>query len=178
MSNGIFITRDELDATRGLSDLAVRLYMRLRTLMDFSTGIVGKHRRISYQSLKEDCEVETPKGQGFMRTQPTEKALRCALSGLERHGLVEPVGNFDFHLARAQKLQARPNQTGQERGTVALAANPCQMGDLGRTGQAESAERGAPLRVKEVPKSTAPVKPVDNFAGAGLAAANFWLCHC
>ena len=51
---GIFITRDELDATRGLSDLAVRLYWRLRSLMDFSTGIVGKSRRISYQSLKEE----------------------------------------------------------------------------------------------------------------------------
>ncbi len=53
MSAGTFITRDELDATRGLSDLAVRLYWRLRSLMDFSTCTVGQHRRISYQSLSK-----------------------------------------------------------------------------------------------------------------------------
>ena len=173
MSNGIFITRDELDATRGLSDLAVRLYMRLRALMDFSTGIVGKHRRISYQSLKEDCEVVTPQGQGFMRTQPTLRGMRTAFEGLERAGLVEPVGPLVFHLARAQKLQARPNQTRHEPGRVDIAANPCQMHDSGRTRHEETAEPVTPLRVKEVPKSTAPVKPVDNSAGAGLAAADF-----
>jgi hypothetical protein len=142
MSAGIYITRDELVATIGLSDLAIRLYLRLRTLMDFSTCIVGKHRRISYQSLKEDCEVETPKGSGFMRTQPTEKALRCALSGLERHGLVDPIGPLVFHLVRAQKSESRPFHTGRERGTVALAANPDAARDSGRTGQTESAERG------------------------------------
>jgi hypothetical protein len=143
MSAGIYITRDELVATVGLSDLAVRLYLRLRSLMDFATCTVGQHRRISYQSLKEDCEVETPKGSGFMRTQPTEKALRCALAGLERHGLVETVGPLVFHLACAQKSESRPFHTGRERGTVGIAANPYAARDSGRTGQTESAERGA-----------------------------------
>ena len=132
---GIFITRDELDATRGLSDLAIRLYWRLRALMDITTGITGQHRRISYQSLKEECEVLTPKGQGHQRTQPTEKALRCALAGLERANLVEAIGPLVFHLMRAQKLQSRPNQMGQEWGTVAIAANPCQHNDSARTGR-------------------------------------------
>jgi hypothetical protein len=172
-AQGIFITRDELVATRGLSDRATRLYWVLRSLMDYATGIVGKSRRISYQALKEECEVLTPKGKGYQRTQPTEKALRCALAGLERAGLAETIGPLVFRLVRAQTAQARPNRTGREQGAVERAANPCQQGDAVRTGQDETAERGAPLRVKEVPKSTAPVKPVDNFAGAGLAAANF-----
>jgi hypothetical protein len=149
MSAGIFITRDELDATRGLSDLAVRLYWRLRSLMDFSTCIVGKHRRISYQSLREDCEVLTPKGQGFMRTQPTLRGLRTALDGLERAGLVESAGPLVFHLARAQKSEVRPNQTRHEPGTVAIAANPYAASDSGQTRQKESVERGTPLRFKE-----------------------------
>ena len=173
MSNGVYITSDELIATIGLSDLAVRLYLRLRSLMDFSTCTVGKHRRISYQSLKEDCEVETPKGQGYQRTQPTEKAVRCALAGLERHGLVEIVGPLVFHLACAQKSESRPFHTGRERGTVALAANPDAARDSRRTGQAESAERGAHLRFKKsnVYTSTAAGTPrsVDNSAG-GIAA--------
>ncbi len=37
MSAGIYITSDELIATIGLSDLAVRLYLRLRTFNLFSS---------------------------------------------------------------------------------------------------------------------------------------------
>ena len=50
----------------------------------------------------------TPKGLGYQRTQPTLRGLRTAFEGLERAGLVEAAGPLVFHLARAQKLQARP----------------------------------------------------------------------
>ncbi len=171
---GIFITADELNATRGLSDLAVRLYWRMRTLMDISTGIVGQSRRISYQSLKEDCEVLTPKGLGHQRTQPTLRNLRTALDGLERAGLAEPLGLLVFRLALAQKLQARPNQTRHEPGTVENVASPCQQGDSARTRQAESAEPGIPKGFKEkhsyfVAAASRAPEPVDSSAG-GVAA--------
>jgi hypothetical protein len=173
MSAGIFITRDELDATRGLSDLAVRLYLRLRSLMDFSTCVVGKHRRISYQSLKEDCEVVTPKGLGYQRTQPTLRGLRTALDGLERAGLVEPVGPLVFHLARAQKSEVRPNQTRHETDTVGVAANPYAASDSGQTRHEESVEPVTPRCTKKsnVYTSTAAGAhgSVDN-SPAGIAA--------
>ena len=123
---------------------------------------------------EEDCEVETPKGLGHQRTQPTEKALRCALAGLERAGLIEASGPLVFSLARAQKSEVRSNRTGQERGTVAIAANPYAASDSGQTGQTETVERGAPLRFKKsISYSVAAAHrapgPVDNSAG-GIAA--------
>jgi hypothetical protein len=172
---GIFITRDELEATRGLSDLSVRLYWRLRSLMDFSTGVVGKHRRISYQSLREDCEVLTPKGLGHQRTQPSLRSLRTALEGLERAGLVEASGPLVFSLALAQKLQVRPNQTRHEPDRVAFPANPYAARDSGQTRHDETAERVTPLSIKKsnVYTSTAARAPgpVDN--SAGRIAADF-----
>ena len=122
---------------RGLSDLSVRLYWRLRALMDFSTGVAGKRRRISYQSLREDCEVLTPKGLGHQRAQPSLRSLRTALEGLERAGLVEAAGPLVFSLARAKK----PNHAQIEPDRVAIPANPDAARDSRQTRHEETAER-------------------------------------
>jgi hypothetical protein len=167
---GIYVTTEELDATRGLSDLAVRLYWCLRTLMDIHTGITGLRRRISYQALREESEVLTPKGKGFQRRQASEKALRCALAGLQRAGLLEAIGPLVFRLAKAALAAARPPQTGQEQGTVAEAAEPTPSRAADPTGQVtprqtgRTSELGVNSTLSVAAAHRAPA-PVDNSPG-------------
>jgi hypothetical protein len=78
----------ELDALTGLPDLHVRLYIfGIRRYMDYATGIVGRKRGISYQSLSEVLYVEPIRGVKtptcFSRSQ-----LRRAVKALERAGLI------------------------------------------------------------------------------------------
>ncbi len=167
---GIYVTAEELDATRGLSDLAVRIYWCLRSLMDIHTGITGQRRRISYQALREECEVTTPKGKGFQRRQPSEKALRCALAGLQRASLLEVIGPLVFRLSKAALAAARSNQTGQEQGTPAAAAPPYSSSDADptrpltppRTGR--TSEVGVNSTLFVAASSSTPW-PVDNSPG-------------
>lgn len=174
MSAGIFITAAELDAMRGTSDLAARLYPVLRRHMDYGTGLVGKHRRISYQGLREECETVIPRGAGWQRNQPTIKALRVALSGLFRHGLVEPAGEFVFSLPLAFTASARPKQTGQSAGTVDNSANAQLERVPGHTGQGHPPQTGHTSKVKEkhpfgVAAASGTPGAVDKSAG-GIAA--------
>ena len=175
MSAGIYLTAPELDALHGLSHLAARLYPVLRRHMDFATGLVGKHRRISYQALREECETVTPRGAGWQREQPTIKEVRVALSGLFRHGLVEPAGDFIFKLPLAHTVSTRPNQTGQSVGTVDNAGKPVSTRDSGHTGQATPRQTGHTSKIEEKHISTVAAAPstpcpVDN---AGQVAAAF-----
>lgn len=64
------------------------LYLRgLRRYMDYTTGIVGKPRKVSWQGLGEVLEVEAHQGMGGERF--TKGQLRRLVEWLVKRGLVE-----------------------------------------------------------------------------------------
>lgn len=66
------------------------LYLRgLRKNMDFSTGIVGVRRKISYQQFKELLEVNRQQGSTKPSYAPTRDELRAIIARLTRVGLIE-----------------------------------------------------------------------------------------
>lgn len=174
---GVYISHAELTQLDGVSLLAFRLYIVLRTLIDLTTGLVGRVRRISYQALAEQCETATPRGKGFQLVKPTEKSLRVALHSLERLGLVVRQEGFElcYHLPMAQ---LRPKQTGRSEGTLDGAATSREIKEFGHTGQGNQAEPGTHLSIRENPiaptssiSTLSSISPVDNSPGG--AAADF-----
>ena len=78
----------ELQALYGLSHLQQLLYMRgLRPYMDYSSGIVGIKRGISYQSLSEACYVEPQRG--VVSTHVSHDQIKRCLATLERVTLIK-----------------------------------------------------------------------------------------
>ena len=66
------------------------LYLRgLRKNMDFSTGIVGVRRKISYQQFKELLEVNRQQGSTKPSYAPSRDELRAIIVRLTRVGLIE-----------------------------------------------------------------------------------------
>ncbi|CZG59656.1 hypothetical protein [Legionella pneumophila] len=90
------ISEEELGTLCGLPHIQQLTYLRgIRPYMDIKTGIVGKKRRISHQSISEQLYVEPHQGiksQSFSRDQ-----IRRAISGLVRAGLIE-VQSEGMHL--------------------------------------------------------------------------------
>lgn len=85
---GIHLNDEELLALTGLPDIHIRLYIfGIRRYMDYTNGVVGVKRRISYQSLSEVLYIEPIRGvktpQKLSRSQ-----LRRAVKSLERAGLI------------------------------------------------------------------------------------------
>ena len=77
-----------------ISHAAKLLYLiGLRPNMDFRTGIVGKVRRISYQSLHEMIEFIPPPGSQRPKGDYSIKAVRCLVDELGRAGLVRRLPN-------------------------------------------------------------------------------------
>lgn len=78
----------ELAALTGQRPELWQLYIVLRTLMDYHTGLVGATRRISWRALQEALYVEP--GQGLEDTgTPTKAKVRRLADGLARAGLVQ-----------------------------------------------------------------------------------------
>jgi len=68
------------------------LYLRgLRKNMDFSTGIVGIRRKISYQQFKELLEVNRQQGSTKPSYAPTRDELRAIIVRLAKAGLIERI---------------------------------------------------------------------------------------
>lgn len=68
------------------------LYIRaLRRFMDYSTGVVGVRRRLSYQGLAELLEVHRLPGSTVPAGRPSLQQIRSMISRLEGRGLVVPV---------------------------------------------------------------------------------------
>ena len=174
--NGIWITAQEIEAMRGLSNLSVRLYIELRRRMDLATQVTGVVRRISRQSLKEECEQWIPRGGGYQRVQPTDKGLRVALQALERQGLIVPDARLPmvFRLVLSTGALARPAHTGPEPGRVEPAAKPHGGEVSAHTGPTDPPQTGPTSSIKLTAltaASTPPAEaPVDHSA-AGIAAA-------
>ncbi|MGA4006005.1 hypothetical protein ACI2VR_07165 [Ralstonia nicotianae] len=90
MSAGFLTSNAEWQALRLVDHLARDLYLALRRCMDFRTGIVGgPHKAISWQALREDCEV--PGRPGVRCFRPTEQQLRRRAEQLEKCGLVRRI---------------------------------------------------------------------------------------
>lgn len=82
------INNNERENLRGLPYLQRLLYLiAIRPYMDYSTGIVGLKRGISYQSLAEEMYVEPH--QGYQSGSPSRSQIRRALRGLEKAGLIQ-----------------------------------------------------------------------------------------
>ncbi|OGT41482.1 MAG: hypothetical protein A3F13_03490 [Gammaproteobacteria bacterium RIFCSPHIGHO2_12_FULL_40_19] len=81
------INQQERDALKGLPHLARLTYLEaIRPYMDYSTGIAGIKRGISYQSLREELYVETQRGN--TGGSPSKDQMRRVIKTLERAGLV------------------------------------------------------------------------------------------
>lgn len=83
------LTDEEDDALQGLPLLAQTIYVRvLRRHMDYGTGIVGRARRVSYQQMRETCEVDGDYTESHARWQPSVQQINRALRHLEGAGLI------------------------------------------------------------------------------------------
>ena len=81
------INQQERDALKGLPHLARLIYLEaIRPYMDYSTGIVGIRRGISYQSMREELYVEPHRG--YVSGSPSKDQMRRGVKSLERGGLV------------------------------------------------------------------------------------------
>ena len=81
------INQQERNALKGLPHLPRLTYLEaIRPYMDYSTGIVGIKRGISYQSLREELYVETQRGK--TGGSPSKQQMRRVVKALERAGLV------------------------------------------------------------------------------------------
>ena len=120
MMKHIALNEIEIEALRGLSHLAVRLYLVLRWSMDAISRMAGLIRRLSLQALREETEVATPRNSGYQRDAPTEKEVRIALAALERGGLIQQIqkGQLVFSMPLASTPKIRPKNTGHEPDTV------------------------------------------------------------
>lgn len=111
----------EKEALDGLPIMQRWLYMVLRWYMDRATGRVGDTRGISLQSLAEELYVEPVRGRHAADCgSPSKKAIRSALDGLEKAGLIRPCGNGEvlvFFLLKARRAVARSKDEGHMRGT-------------------------------------------------------------
>lgn len=92
MIQGIYITTAELDLLAGLPHLVRSLYVELRRLMDFGTGLVGaRYPHTSWRALSERCYVEPHPG--VKSGRPSEQQMRRAGGWLVRCGLVQMRSN-------------------------------------------------------------------------------------
>ena len=133
----------EDEALQGLAWLDQLLYLRgLRRFMDYSTGIVGVSRGISYQMLGETMFVEPVPGRHSNGTgSPSQKAVRNALEELEKAGLIERRSSdkrLIFFLPMADRdvsVKKRRGRGGAEEGQTS--------GAVGGADQKQVVERAA-----------------------------------
>lgn len=121
------LTKDELDALYGLPDQDFRMYVLMRSWMDFRTGIVGggKGPRICYSRFREYMELVLERGSTAAPVRRTNDALRASVARLERKHLISRVlrpGDSGFEFSYRLKLallrpfeEPRMSPTGQPR---------------------------------------------------------------
>lgn len=121
IEKAIAFSAAEWEALSGLPFMQRCLYLVLRWHMDRTTGRVGDVRGISLQGLAEELYVEPVRGRHTDESgSPSKKAIRSALDGLQKAGLISPCGNGEvlvFFLPKSRRTSARPNDEGHMRGT-------------------------------------------------------------
>ena len=154
------INVDEIEAMRGLPHLSRLIYMfGLRPYMDYSTGLVGVKRGVSWKSIAEELYIEPH--QGIKGGDPSEKELRRAAVWLEKAGLIGPNQadrRLVFPLLLATRDKSAPNKVGikwaDEAGRPETPSNPNESGgfeqvDPHKAGGGETPKVGTPpLSVK------------------------------
>jgi len=101
------------------------LYAYLRRHIDYGTGLVGKPRRISYQSIREFLEYIPPRGSTDPQYKPSNQQINRLLRKLETSGYIERVHHnyriesMVFFLVFANTDLNRPNEGRQGSDTVA-----------------------------------------------------------
>jgi len=107
------VNREELEALYEHDEFLFKLYFAgLRRYMDYSTGIAGIKRRISYRSLQEAMYVAPRRGVKTMGL-PHESKIRRALSQLEKYGLIKSIPHkiyLIFELLLARRDQSVKNK--------------------------------------------------------------------
>ena len=89
-----------MDTLYEMNHMDYVIYLWLRRYMDFSTGIVGVKRHISYQMLREILSI--PPRNGVQGMTPTLSAIRCSIDRLCKQGLLE---KFDENKSLVFRLQ-------------------------------------------------------------------------
>ncbi|WP_136474527.1 DnaT-like ssDNA-binding domain-containing protein [Pseudomonas sp. DG56-2] len=154
------INVDEIEALRGLPHMARMIYVfGLRPFMDYSTGLVGVKRGVSWKSIAEELYIEPH--QGIKGGDPSEKELRRAAVWLEKAGLIGPnqaERRLVFPLLLATRDKSAPNKVGikwaDEAGRPETPSNPNESGafdqvDPSKAGGYETPKVGTPpLSVK------------------------------
>ncbi len=132
----IAIDQAELDGLCGLPHLAFRVYVLLRSWMDFGTGLVGGPRGavISYRRLAEHLEVKRDRGSTSPDERPSKEQLRAAVAQLVRKGMLRriklrgPRFVFCYRLLRAKvRPEEEPHVTQAGLGRVEKIAQ-CLFG--------------------------------------------------
>jgi hypothetical protein len=97
MAVSVLITSEELKALTGKDEFLFKLYVcAIRQYMDYSSGIVGNKRRISYQSISEEMYVEPCRGVSSKLTgSPTKAKIQRSLKELEKLGILSKIIDKD-----------------------------------------------------------------------------------
>lgn len=100
-----WLSTEELAVLYGSTHIQQLAYLRgIRPYMDIQTRIVGKKRKISYQSIAEQLYIEPHPG--IKATSFSRAQIRRAIAGLERIGLVE-VESEEYQLILKCPLATR-----------------------------------------------------------------------
>ncbi len=145
------ISDSEFAALQGLPYMLTALYLYLRRYMDYQTGVVGRSRGISYQSLSEALYIEPHSG--IKGGSPHRSAIRRALESLERAGLLRRSSNpklliFKLPLALQDKSGLKKPDT-----------NPTQEPDTAKPAPVK-AQRHKADTAKQAKPDTPPVSGV------------------
>lgn len=102
----IIINDAELQALTGQSYMNYCIYLYLRRFMDSLTGVTGRVRGISYQSISEALYIEPRRG--VKTGSPHKSTIRRALEQLEKSGLIKRLGEME-NLVFKMPFAPKPN---------------------------------------------------------------------
>lgn len=136
----IALTDQELDALQGRDYVLTVLYMYLKKYMDYSTGMVGRQRRISYQSISEALYIE-PRA-GVKGGSPHISAIRRMIDQLLNSGIIRKGNDpLVFKLPLAQVENYAQNKADRK-------STPQADTDKANTGFDSSTKADRPKKVK------------------------------
>lgn len=138
----IAIEMEELDVLRGLDHTITALYLYFKQHMDYETAVIGRKRRISYQSISEALYIEPRagvKGQTF-----SKQTIRGLIGQLEKHGLVAKLSAetliFKLPLVQTPKnVQKKANRGSYHQANTHEALLEAEFNERANRGESEKA---------------------------------------
>ncbi|MGA7177981.1 MAG: hypothetical protein WBX11_00140 [Thiobacillaceae bacterium] len=172
----LLINPAELEQLAGLPHSAVALYLVLRRLMDYATGLVGVTRGVSWQGLREELYVEGR--QGMSSRSVSREQVRRIAGHLEHAGLVErhsiEMERLIFFLPKAQtdtcarkKSDTSPTQARPPRADrVASPPSPQKsMFFVMERGEGRPKPTQAEMAKPDTPPVSGFITPLTSFGG-------------